>query len=221
MRLFDKYSCIFCKYRKYNKNHDGACMGVLGYDDYGYPLVECNSLSNIFHGKVLKHFPFKQIDILITDLSYRKEMRAIKKEEKYNKKMDKKYGDSGIENDDYMFVWGVYSIDMPEHKADMNTANDIEIVYDKHEDEYILYVNAGWVFKSREDECDYLRDCLAAFTKYMDDHELNKYDPYELLMPNLCTTTAGTIEELYANFKIFVDGFCSQNFDVETENNYV
>ena len=218
--LLDKYNCIFCKYKKLNKNHNGACMGVLGYDEYGYPLVECNSLSNIFYGKVLKHFPFKQIDILISDISLKKEIRSIKKEEKYNKKMDEKYGDSGIENDDYMFVWGVYSFDMPEHKADMNTMNDIEVVYDKNEEEYILCIETGWVFKSREDECDYLRDCLAAFTKYMDDHGLDKWTP-TLFMSNPCTTTTNTIEELYVNFKVFVDGFCSQNFDVETENNNV
>lgn len=25
MKLLEKYSCIFCKYRKLNKNHDYAC----------------------------------------------------------------------------------------------------------------------------------------------------------------------------------------------------
>lgn len=35
-------------------------------------------------------------------------------------------------------------------------------------------------------------------------------------MSNPCTSmVAGSIEELYTNFKIFVDGFCSQN---TTEN---
>lgn len=220
MRLLDKYNCIFCKYRKYNKNHDGACLVMFGCDEYGYPNIECNSLSNIFYGKVLKHFPFKQIDILITDLYHKREILSIKKEERYNKKMDKKYGDSGIENDDYMFVWGLYSVDMPEHKANMNTLNDIEVVYDKNELEYMLNIDTHYNFKSHEDECDYLRDCLAAFTKYMDDNEVDKWEP-TLFMSSPCTTTTDTIEELYVNFKIFVDGFCSQNFDVETENDYV
>ena len=48
--LKQKYSCIFCKYRKLNKNHDYACMDSWEKDDIG----ECNSLSNIWYGKLNK-----------------------------------------------------------------------------------------------------------------------------------------------------------------------
>ena len=47
MKLLEKYSCIFCKYRKLNKNHDYACMDSLEKDESGYPIGKCNSLSNI------------------------------------------------------------------------------------------------------------------------------------------------------------------------------
>lgn len=45
MNLLDKYSCIFCKYRKLNKNHNYACMDSWDKDEYGYPIGKCNSLT--------------------------------------------------------------------------------------------------------------------------------------------------------------------------------
>ena len=49
MKLLEKYSCIFCKYRKLNKNHDYACMDSWEKDESGYPIGKCNSLSNIYY----------------------------------------------------------------------------------------------------------------------------------------------------------------------------
>ena len=62
MKLLEKYSCIFCKYRKLNKNHDYACMDSWEKDESGYPIGKCNSLSNIYYGKIVELFPFKQIN---------------------------------------------------------------------------------------------------------------------------------------------------------------
>lgn len=63
-------------------------------------------------------------------------------------------------------------------------------------------------------ECRYLRKYLDAFTRYMDDHHLNKSEKFMLFMHNPCTTMeADSVEELYTNFKIFVDGYCIQNGD--------
>ena len=61
MKLLEKYNCIFCKYRKLNKKHDYACMDSWEKDESGYPIGKCNSLSNIYYGKIVKLFPFKQI----------------------------------------------------------------------------------------------------------------------------------------------------------------
>ena len=83
MRLIDKYNCILCKYNKYNKGND-SCFNHQEKDEYGYPVGECKSLSNIYYGTLIKFFPFKQIDNLLTE-------RAWRKEEKYNNKMDEKY----------------------------------------------------------------------------------------------------------------------------------
>ena len=45
----------------------------------------------------------------------------------------------------------------------------------------------------------------------MDDNGLKKNESYRVFMNNLCTSIkADSIEELYTNFKIFVDGFFNQ-----------
>lgn len=205
MNLLDKYSCIFCKYRKLNKNHDYACMDSWDKDESGYPIGKCNSLSNIYYGKLINHFPFKQIDYWQTEKSY-------KKEEKYNVAMDKKYGDCGIETDDWKFIWGIKSWDdLSSHEANMYTMNDIDITYDKQKKKYILGIETAFDFINFKAECEYLRGCLKAFTKYMDNNGLDKNKPYCLFMsnPGLDMVTADTIEDLYTNFRIFVNGFCT------------
>lgn len=204
MNLLDKYSCIFCKYRKLNKNHDYACMDSWDKDEFGYPIGKCNSLSNIYYGKLINHFPFKQIDNLLTEKSY-------KKEEKYNTAMDKKYGNCYLETDDFKFIWGLKSWDdLSSSDANMLTMNNIDIIYDKHKKEYILGIETAFNFKNYEAECEYLKGCLKAFTKYMDNNGLNKNKQYSLFMSNPCTSmVADSIEELYTNFRIFVNGFCT------------
>ena len=206
MGLLEKYSCIFCKYKKLNKNHDYACMESWEKDDSGYPVGKCNSLSNIYYGKIAEHFPFKQIDDWRTE-------KAYKKEEKYNEAMDEKYGDCNAETDDWKFIWGITSWDdLSGHEANMYTMNDIDIIYDKHKKEYILGVETAYIFKTYSSACSYLRMCLDAFSKYMNDNGLDKNKRYDLFMGNPCTSmVANSIEDLYTNFKIFVDGFCSQN----------
>ena len=48
MKILEKYNCIFCKYRKLNKNHDYACMDSWEKDESGYLIGKCNLLSNIY-----------------------------------------------------------------------------------------------------------------------------------------------------------------------------
>ena len=204
MRFFDKYNCILCKYNKYNKDGD-SCFNHQEKDEYGYPIGKCKSLSNIYYGTIINFFPFKQIDDFLIERSY-----------KYCKKMNKKYGNYTLETDDYKFIWGVKSWDdLSGADACMFTMNDIDIIYDKKNKIYMLGVETAYMFDTYEDQCRYLKNCLNAFTKYMDDNKLKKNEPYMLFMSNPCTRIkANTIEELYTNFKIFVDGFCSQEFEV-------
>ena len=201
MNLFDKYNCILCKYNKYNKNGDN-CYNHREKDEYGYFINKCKSLSNIYYGTIIKFFPFKQI------YDFRSE-RAWRKEEKYNKEMDEKYGDCTLETDDIKFMWGVKSFDdLSSSNACLYTMNDIDLTYDKQKREYMLGIETAYMFDSYDDECKYLSDCLKAFTKYMDDNGLNKNEPFRLFMNNPCTNmVANSIEELYTNFKIFVNGY--------------
>ena len=209
MGLIDKYNCILCKYNKYNKNDD-SCFNHLEKDNYGYPIVECKSLSNIYYGTLINFFPFKQISALRTRFDYWKY-------DKYTVKMDKKYGNYALETDDIKFIWGVKSWDdLSGADACMYTMNDIDLMYDKKKKVYMLGIETAYCFDNHAAECEYLRDCLSAFTKYMDDNGLKKNEPYGLFMSDLCTSMeAKSIEELYTNFKIFVYGFCNQNIDME------
>lgn len=211
MRFIDKYSCVLCKYNKYNKDGD-SCLNHREKNEYGYPIGECKSLSNIYYGTVLKFFPFKQIHSLKTRFDYWKY-------DKYLERMDKEYGNYTLETDETKFIWGVKSWDdLTGKDACMWTMNDIDITYDKKDNTYVLGIETAYTFKTHGDECKYLQDCLKAFTKYMDDNGLEKNKPYNLFMSNPCTSmVAESIEELYVNFKIFVDGFCNQNIDMDQE----
>ena len=212
MGFLDKYNCVLCKYNKYNKDND-SCFNHREKDEYGYPVEECKSLSNIYYGTLINFFPFKQIDDLLTE-------RAWRKEEKYNKEMDEKYGDCSLETDDLKFIWGVKSWDdLSGSDACLYTMNDIDIIYDKKKKEYMLGIETAYMFETYAAECEYLCNCLKAFTKYMDNNGLKKNNPYVLFMSTPCTNiVADTIEELYVNFKIFVDGFCNQNIDIDENN---
>lgn len=145
--------------------------------------------------------------------------RALKKQEKYYKEMDEKYGDCSLENDDTKFIWGVKSWDdLTGVDACLYSMNDIDVTYDKKNKVYMLGIETAYMFETHSAECEYLKNCLKAFTQYMDDNGLKKNEPYMLFMSNPCTSmTAETIEELYTNFKIFVDGFCNQDIDMNEE----
>lgn len=76
----------------------------------------------------------------------------------------------------------------------------------------MLGVETAYIFETFTSACNYLRTCLDAFSKYMDTNGLDRNKQYTLFMSNPCTSmVADSIEDLYTNFKIFVDGFCNQN----------
>lgn len=134
--------------------------------------------------------------------------------------MEEKYGGSSLEDDSLKHIWGVKSFDdLSGADCNLYTMNDIDITYDKKEKKYILGIETAYMFDNYGDECNYLKDCLNAFTKYMDINNLNKNKKFHLFFSNpVISTSANSIEELYTDFKIFVDGFCNQNIDMETEN---
>lgn len=206
-KLLNNLNCIFCKYNKYNNddNYAYACMDYIKKDNLGYPIEnECNSLSNIYYDKIVRYFPFKQIENIKTKIVWEKEAR-------YHEKMDKKYGNSALENDKIKFIWGIKSADdFCTGEVSLFTMNDIAIIYDKKKKQYVLEIETAYDFETYEEECKYLQECLSVFTKYMEDNNLRTDCYFKLFFHDPKTTlSAETIEELYINFKIFVEGFCN------------
>ena len=193
---YDK-NCILCKYKK----DKDKCFDMTY--NHGY---KCPSLSNIFYGKVIKIPAIKQIYNLTSDYKYSKLNR-------YYEKMDKKYGDYALEDDDSKFIWGIKSRDdLSGNDCNMMTMNDIDITYNKKTKLYSLGIETAYIFNDKNAECKYLNDCLSAFTEYMDNNNLNKNEPYMLFMSNpSIDMSAESIEELYTYFNIFVKGYCSIN----------
>ena len=195
-RLKDiNWKCLRCE----NKWSDYCYNDCKALNDKLYP-----SWSNIkYHLPIIKHF----VNI-ISNITMEIESKRYEKD---CEEMDKKYGDYALENDDFKFIWGIKSYDdLSSSNCNMMTMNDIDIVYyDKKKKLYCLGIETAYIFKDKQGECDYLKGLLNAFTNYMDKNGLNKNEPYMLLFSNPCTdTSAKTIEELYTNFRIFVEGYC-------------
>ena len=203
--LKQKYSCIFYKYRKLNKNHDYACMDSWEKDEYGYPIGECNSLSNIWYGKLTKYFPFNIIQYFID-----------KHEEKITEEYYNDYNEDFTENSSMKFIWGLKSYDdLSSCDANLETMNDIDLIYLKNEKKYILGVETAYMFNSKEAEKEYFKTLLDKFTKWMEEQgyntnsTLNTYDDmYEIFSGYInINTHFNTIENAYITFKLLVNEY--------------
>lgn len=203
--LKQKYNCIFCKYRKLNKNCDYACMDSWEKDEYGYPIGECNSLSNIWYGKLNKHFPFNIIQYFID-----------KHEEKIAEEYYNDYNEDFTENSSMKFIWGLKSYDnLSCYDANLETMNDIDLIYLKDEKKYILSVEMAYMFSSKEAEKKYFKTLLDKFTEWMEDKgyntnsTLNPYgDRYEIFTSGInINTLFEAIEDAYRTFKLLVNGY--------------
>lgn len=203
--LKQKYSCIFCKYRKLNKNYDYACMDSWEKDEYGYPIGECNLLSNIWHGKLNKYFPFNIIQYFID-----------KHEEKIAEEYYDDYNEDFTEDSSMKFIWGLKSYDdLSNYDANLETMNDIDLIYLKDEKKYILSVETIYMFSSKDSEKEYFHTLLDKFTEWMQDKgyninsSLNSYgDVYEIFTSGInINTKFNTIEDAYRTFKLLVNGY--------------
>ena len=199
--LKQKYNCIFCKYRKLNKSYDYACMDSWEKDDIG----ECNSLSNIWYGKLTKYFPFNIIQYFID-----------KHEEKITEEYYNDYNEDFTENSSMKFIWGLKSYDdLSSCDANLETMNDIDLIYLKDEKKYILSVETAYMFSSKEAEKEYFKTLLDKFTKWMEEQgyntnlTLNPYgDMYEIFSGGInINTNFNTIEDAYRTFKLLVNGY--------------
>lgn len=111
------------------------------------------------------------------------------------------------------FVWGVKSPDdISAQEATFYTMNDLDIIYDRESNEYLLGIETIYSFsEGSKGEIKYLENLLERFTEFMEE---NRYISTE---DKLCLYRiesvepwrAETILDLYIRFKVFVNGYKS------------
>lgn len=130
-------------------------------------------------------------------------------------KMKLKYPDYNPRYDygSYHFIYGVTSWDnLTGSDANIHTMNDFEIGYDRETELYSLSIETAYMFSGdrTKGECQYLKELLDIFTKYMNDNNLDKtVKPFLCMVQPTIKNKAKSIEELYCNFKMFVLGYCA------------
>ena len=190
---FDK-SCLFCKY-KYDA---GACFDATLNHDY-----KCRSLSNIYHGKIAKWFPFNVIEKIKDEIEWKK-----------TEKFYDDFNEDGTENSTMKHIWGLKSYcDLSSAPCGLMSMNDFDVTYLKDENKYILSVETMIMFDNKKDEYSYLKEILDRFTEFM---IKNNYDTtkefalFEVFTNGInINTHFDSLEECYAAFKMFVNVYCS------------
>jgi len=219
-----KFNYVFCKHRNdfdYCYNHcekDCPSVSNLWYKFIRYPISKF--ITFIFGKKLI--FKIKY-DIFGKVKNYFHNIHI--------KKLQKKYPDFKEENeyDDgyYKFIWGVKSWDdLTGKDSCLYTVNDIDITYNRDTKLYYLGIETAYSFRDenqKRGECKYFKKLLDAFTKFMDDNGYSKEFQYGFFcnQPPIINSSADSIEELYFNFKVFVDGYCKfYGYEDTKETNY-
>lgn len=115
------------------------------------------------------------------------------------------------ENEIMKFIWGVKSWDdLTSSDACLYTMNDIDLIYLKDEGKYILGIETIFQFEKEEYKINYLKRCLDAFTKFMEDNGYGtEVKPHWCdVFGNGMNTHFDSIEECYGMFKLLVNGYC-------------
>jgi hypothetical protein len=162
-------------------------------------------LKQKYNGTLNKHFPFNAIQYFI---------------DKHTKKIAEEYweeyNEDFTENSSMKFIWGLKSYDdLSSYDANLETMNDIDLIYLKDEKKYILSVETVYMFSSKEAEKKYFKALLDKFTEWMEEQgydtnsTLNPYgDMYEIFTSGInINTEFDTIEDAYRTFKLLVNGY--------------
>lgn len=186
--------CLFCKY-KYDND---ACFDATY--NHGYP---CRSLSNIYYGTISKWFPFTAIE------KYRDKI-----EEKRCKDFYADFNADFTENSEMKHIWGLKAYDdLSSSSCGLMTMNDIDVTYLKDEHKYVLSVETIYMFDDENDKYNYMKHLLNKFTEFMEQHNYDitkEFCLYEVFTDGInINTKFDSIEDCYAAFKMFVNGFCS------------
>lgn len=104
---------------------------------------------------------------------------------------------------DLKWIWS----DTPE--SGLYGMSTIEIIYDRKTKMYSLGIETAFLFNGRADEARYLREQLEKFTDYMEQNHYSTNEEYSIFFERpFISLEAESIEELYTQFRIFVEGFC-------------
>lgn len=115
--------------------------------------------------------------------------------------------------DELKFIWGIKSWDdLTPGNANTFTMNDLDIVYDRARNEYLLGIETIYSFaEGNIGEVRYLEGLLDKFTEFVyEKGYISADDKHCLRCIESCNPwRAKTISELYIRFKIFVKGYKS------------
>ena len=109
--------------------------------------------------------------------------------------------------DRFEFIWGIASTPNPSIEASLCTLNDIDIVFDKQDQVYMLELETTYRFKTKREECKYLVGLLDRLSKWMDEEEISRSE--KLAIWDGISFTSRTIENLYTQFLCYVNGYCA------------
>lgn len=113
------------------------------------------------------------------------------------------------------FIWGLKSwVDItPSANANLYSMNDIDLIYLKDEQKYILGLETFISFDNGYDgEKKYLKELLRRFTDWMiknnytTDKHLGLYEVFSCRC-DIYDNHFDSIEDVYATFKLFVEGY--------------
>lgn len=157
---------------------------------------------------------------------YELKLEKMDKNRKRGKFYDEDFWDEDFYEDDYIdscineyesetmkFIWGVKSWDdLCESDACLYTMNDIDLIYLKDEGKYILGIETIFQFEKEEHKINYLKRCLDAFTKFMEDNGYNtEVKPHwtDVFTYGGMKVHFDNIEECYGMFKLLVNAYCN------------
>jgi hypothetical protein len=187
----EKFNYNFCKYSYGKKEFD--------FDRCYKCEKTCPSVSNL-----LWTIPIiNQINSLYHKISWNFEAK------KYEKDSINEYETKSTKH-----IWGIKSWDdLTGSDCNLYTMNDIDLIYCKDTDDYVISIETIYDFRSENGDKKYLQEILGAFTQWMNN---NGYQTnHNLLLHEIFTkgyninTHFKTIEECYANFKLLVNGYCN------------
>lgn len=130
------------------------------------------------------------------------------------------FNDDCTENKEMKFIWGLIACDdFSASKPNLLTMNDIDLIYLKDENKYILEIETAYYFNNKQDKKKYLQYLLDKFTDWMVDNgystdsRLNPYGDFIGLFSEgiNINTHFDTIEDAYKTFNILVNGYLTIN----------